>query len=120
VHLGQAHPRARAAREVPRELHVVAEIEGMSGEREVAGDGHEREEHRVGRDAHRDHAARPPRGHRAGREPEAQDHDAQQQEEEMLGPPEPVLAPPGPQRQGQPEPRRREDGGDVERAGDHR
>jgi len=120
VHLGHAHVGPGPAREVPPELHVVAQVERVGREREVAGHGHEREQERVGGHADRDHPSRAPRRQGAQREPDAQGHEAQGQQKEVLGPPRPVLAPAGPQHEGAAEGRRRQHGRDGEEAGDHR
>jgi len=120
VHLGQAHVGPRPAREVPAQLHVVAEIEGVGREREVAGDRHEGEQERVDRHADRDHPARAQRGYRARRDQDAQGQEAQHQEEEVLGAPRPVLALAGPQDEREAEAHRRDRGRDGEKAGDHR
>ena len=64
VHLGQAHVGARAAGEVPDELDVVAEVERVGRERQVAGDGDEREERPRRRRPRPDHPAGPQRRHR--------------------------------------------------------
>ncbi len=118
VHLGQAHVRARSPGQVPDELDVVAEIERVGREGQVAGDRDEREHERVGRHPDQDGPARPHRGQRARRQPHPHGHESQEQEEEVLGPPGPVLAPPRPEYERQTQPGRGQDGRAVEQPGD--
>ena len=90
VHLGQADPRARPPREVPGELDVVGEIEGVGPERPVPGQGDEGEVGGVQRHAPRHHAPGPEPWHGYGRHHETQSDDAQQHEEDLLRTPPPV------------------------------
>ena len=75
---------------------------------------------RRARHADRDHPSWAPRRQGARREPDAQGHEAQGQQEEVLGPPRPVFAPAGPQQERAAECRRGQRGRDGEEAGDHR
>ena len=118
VHLGQAHVGAGAPRQVPHELDVVAEIECVRREGQVTGDRDEREHERVGRHPDQDGPAGPHRGDRPRGQQHAQRHEPQEQEEEVLGPPGPVLATARPEHECGAEPRRGQDGRAVEQPGD--
>ena len=118
VHLGQAHVGAGAPRQVPHELDVVAEIERVRREGQVTGDRDEREHERVGRHPDQDGPAGPHRGDRPRGQQHAQRHEPQEQEEEVLGPPGPVLATARPEHECGAEPRRGQDGRAVEQPGD--
>jgi hypothetical protein len=118
VHLGQAHVGSGPAREIPRKLHVVAQVERVGREGEVTADRHEGEQERVGQYPDRHHPAGAQGGERARSDQAAQGQEPHHQEEEVLGPPHPVLAPAGPQEQGQAEARHGERGRDGEPAGD--
>ncbi len=90
VHLGQADPWPGASGEVPRELDIVGEVEGVGPERPVPG---ERDQGKVdGIDGHADghHAARAEPRHGQGGHHEPQGDDAQEDEEDLFRTPPPV------------------------------